>query len=173
MALVADTVGAALACPAVAEVLVVTADPRVAATTGAAGARVVPERPDAGLNAALRLGVDTAVADGDERTWVAALTADLPALRPTELAAALHAVVTGPPGVRRFVADAPGTGTALLAAPPGVPLDPGSGSTPPRPTWAPGRCRWSAPGRACGATWTPPPTWSTRPGSASARPPAR
>ncbi|WP_328339228.1 2-phospho-L-lactate guanylyltransferase [Micromonospora sp. NBC_00421] len=124
LALVADTVGAALACPAVAEVLVVTADPRVAATTGAAGARVVPERPDAGLNAALRLGVDTAVADGDERTWVAALTADLPALRPTELAAALHAVVTGPPGVRRFVADAPGTGTALLAAPPGVPLDP-------------------------------------------------
>ncbi|MEV6813934.1 2-phospho-L-lactate guanylyltransferase, partial [Micromonospora sp. NPDC051296] len=34
------------------------------------------------------------------------------------------AAQAGPPGVRRFVADAPGTGTVLLAAPPGVPLDP-------------------------------------------------
>ncbi|WFE96804.1 2-phospho-L-lactate guanylyltransferase [Micromonospora sp. WMMD987] len=124
LALAADTVGAALACPAVAEVLVVTADPRVAATAGAAGARVVPDRPDAGLNAALRHGVDAVVTDGDRGAWVAALTADLPALRPAELAAALHAVTTGPPGVRRFVADAPGTGTVLLTAPPGVSLDP-------------------------------------------------
>lgn len=128
LALVADTVGAALACPAVAEVLVVTADPRVAATVGAAGARVVPDRPDAGLNAALRHGVQVAADDG--RSWLAALTADLPALRPAELAAALHAVGTGPPGVRRFVADAPGTGTVLLTTPPGVPLAPrfGAGS---------------------------------------------
>ncbi|MFI9642169.1 2-phospho-L-lactate guanylyltransferase [Micromonospora sp. NPDC051925] len=124
LALAADTVGAALACPAVAEVLVVTADPVVTATVGAAGARVVPDRPDAGLNAALRHGVEVAVTDGDTRTWVAALTADLPALRPAELAAALHAVATGPAGVRRFVADAPGTGTTLLATPPGLPLDP-------------------------------------------------
>ncbi|MBW4705320.1 2-phospho-L-lactate guanylyltransferase [Micromonospora sp. RL09-050-HVF-A] len=130
LALTADTVGAALACPAVAEVLVVTADPQVAAAVGAAGARVVPDRPDSGLNAALRHGVEVAVTDGDDTagggcgTWVAALTADLPALRPAELAAALHAVGTGPAGVRRFVSDAPGTGTTLLVAPPGVPLDP-------------------------------------------------
>ncbi|MEV4842646.1 2-phospho-L-lactate guanylyltransferase [Micromonospora matsumotoense] len=124
LALVADTVGAALACPAVAEVLVVTDDPQVTATVGPAGARVVPDRPDAGLNAALRHGVEVAVTDGDRPLWVAALTADLPALRPAELAAALHAVRTGPAGVRRFVADVPGTGTVLLAAPPGVPLDP-------------------------------------------------
>ncbi|MFJ6195619.1 2-phospho-L-lactate guanylyltransferase [Micromonospora sp. NPDC092111] len=124
LALVADTVGAALACPAVAEVLVVTDDPTVAATTGAAGARVVPDRPDAGLNAAVRHGVGVAVADAAGPTWVAALTADLPALRPAELAAALRVLAAGPPGVRRFVADAPGTGTVLLAAPPGVPLVP-------------------------------------------------
>ncbi|TDC57227.1 2-phospho-L-lactate guanylyltransferase, partial [Micromonospora sp. KC207] len=36
----------------------------------------------------------------------------------------LRAIAAGPAGVRRFVADAPGTGTVLLAAPPGVPLDP-------------------------------------------------
>ncbi|MER7420801.1 2-phospho-L-lactate guanylyltransferase, partial [Micromonospora peucetia] len=50
--------------------------------------------------------------------------ADLPALRPAELAAALHAAQAPPPEVRRYVADAPGRGTVLLAAPPGVPLDP-------------------------------------------------
>ncbi|MEH0939236.1 2-phospho-L-lactate guanylyltransferase, partial [Micromonospora sp. CPCC 205543] len=81
--------------------------------------RVVPDAPDAGLNAALRHGAAAAAADA----WVAALTADLPALRPAELAAALTAAAT-PPAVRRFVADAPGTGTVLLTAPPGVALAP-------------------------------------------------
>jgi 2-phospho-L-lactate guanylyltransferase len=50
------------------------------------------------------------------------LTADLPALRPAELEAALR-VAASVPG-RAFVPDAPGTGTTLLAAPPGVSLDP-------------------------------------------------
>ncbi|MEH0840958.1 2-phospho-L-lactate guanylyltransferase [Micromonospora sp. CPCC 205711] len=122
LALVADTVRAVRACAAVAEVLVVTDDPAVAATAAAAGARVVPDAPDAGLNAAFRHGARLATAAG-AGVRVAGLTADLPALRPTELAAALHAATAGP-GVRRFVADAPGTGTVLLAAPPGVPLDP-------------------------------------------------
>ncbi|TDC77726.1 2-phospho-L-lactate guanylyltransferase [Micromonospora sp. KC606] len=117
LALAADTVRAALACPAVAEVLVVTADPVVAAEAGAAGARAVPDPPEAGLNAAFRHGARLA-----GRPWVAGLTADLPALRPAELAAALRAAAD--PVVRHFVADAPGTGTVLLAAPPGVPLDP-------------------------------------------------
>ncbi|SCG57558.1 2-phospho-L-lactate guanylyltransferase [Micromonospora halophytica] len=119
LALAADTVRAAVACPAVAEVLVVTDDPAVAATAGAAGARAVPDRPDAGLNAAFRHGAEVA-----GRGWVAGLTADLPALRPAELAAALLAAATDTPGVRRFVADAPGSGTVLLAAPPGVALEP-------------------------------------------------
>jgi 2-phospho-L-lactate guanylyltransferase len=117
LALAADTVRAARACPAVAEVLVVTDDPRAGAVLRAVGARTVPDLPDAGLNAAFRHG---AAAAGPAAA-VAALTADLPALRPAELAAALR---SGPPGVRRFVADAPGTGTVLLAAPAGVPLQP-------------------------------------------------
>ncbi|SBV27412.1 2-phospho-L-lactate guanylyltransferase [Micromonospora krabiensis] len=119
LALAADTVRAVLACPAVAEVVVVTDDARVAATARAAGARVLPDPADGGLNAALRHGASAAHGGG----WVAALTADLPALRPDDLAAALRAAQDGP-AVRRFVADAPGDGTVLLAAPPGTPLDP-------------------------------------------------
>ncbi|MGS2614766.1 2-phospho-L-lactate guanylyltransferase [Micromonospora sp. LZ34] len=119
LALAADTVAAVRACPAAAEVLVVTDDARVARTARDAGARVLPDRPGAGLNAAFRHGASAA-----RGGWVAGLTADLPALRPAELAEALRAVCAGPPGVRRFVADAPGGGTVLLAAPPGVPLDP-------------------------------------------------
>ncbi|MBY8870876.1 2-phospho-L-lactate guanylyltransferase [Micromonospora sp. PLK6-60] len=126
LALAADTVRAVRACPLVTAVLVVTADPRAGAELAELGARVVPDLPDAGLNAAFRHG---AAAAGDG-TGVAGITADLPALRPAELAQALAAAQAGPPGVRRFVADAPGTGTVLLAAPRGVPLDPrfGGGS---------------------------------------------
>ncbi|MFG2054836.1 2-phospho-L-lactate guanylyltransferase [Micromonospora sp. NPDC048930] len=119
LALAADTVRAVRGCPAVAEVLVVTDDPRVAAEVTAAGARVVPD-PAGGLNAAFRHGAAVA----GPRAAVVGLTADLPALQPAELAAALRAVPTGPPGVRGFVADAPGTGTVLLAAPVGVALEP-------------------------------------------------
>ncbi|MBQ1027133.1 2-phospho-L-lactate guanylyltransferase [Micromonospora sp. C95] len=117
LALAADTLAAVQDCPGVAEVLVVTDDARVAGVARSGGARVLPDVA-AGLNAAFRHGA------ADAAGWVAGLTADLPALRPAELAAALHAALTGPPGVRRFVTDAPGTGTVLLAAPPGVPLDP-------------------------------------------------
>ncbi|SCL34032.1 2-phospho-L-lactate guanylyltransferase [Micromonospora pallida] len=122
LALALDTVRAVLACDAVAALLVVTDDPRVAPAVRAAGARVLPDVPDAGLNAALRHGA--AAAGGP----VAGLTADLPALRPAELGAALRAAAD--PGVRHFVADSPGDGTVLLTAPAGVPLDPrfGAGS---------------------------------------------
>ncbi|MFC5924886.1 2-phospho-L-lactate guanylyltransferase [Micromonospora vulcania] len=119
LALAADTLRAVLACPAVAEALVVTNDARVAAAARALGARVLPDEPDAGLNAAFRHGA-AAVPAG----WVAGITADLPALRPAELAGALLAAQNGRTGVRRFVPDAPGGGTVLLAAPPGVDLDP-------------------------------------------------
>ncbi|MFG3557938.1 2-phospho-L-lactate guanylyltransferase [Micromonospora sp. NPDC047557] len=119
LALAADTLRAVLACPAVAEALVVTDDTRVAAAARAAGARTVPDVPDAGLNAAFRNG-----AAQIRGRWVAGLTADLPALRPAELADALLAAQRDTEGVRRFVADAPGGGTVLLAAPSGVDLDP-------------------------------------------------
>jgi 2-phospho-L-lactate guanylyltransferase len=121
LALLADTVAAAVACPVVAEVVVVTDDPDAAGVVRALGARPVADEPDAGLNAALAHGALSAAEPA-----VAALSSDLPALRPGELAAALGAAATFPTA---FVADAQGTGTTLLTAV-GVPLEPrfGTGS---------------------------------------------
>jgi 2-phospho-L-lactate guanylyltransferase len=119
LAMAQDTVRAVLACPAVAELLVVTGDPEAAAALAELGARVLPDRPAAGLDPALRYGAAVAARS---RRWVGGLPADLPALRPDELAAALAAAAAG--AGRGFVPDASGTGTTLLAAPPGVRLDP-------------------------------------------------
>jgi len=114
LAMTLDTVAAVLRCPEVGEALVVTEDAVVARAIQELGALAVPDKPDADLNAALRHGASLTTAD------VAALAADLPALRSTELTAALAAV----PGRRAFVADAAGAGTTMLAARAGVPLDP-------------------------------------------------
>jgi 2-phospho-L-lactate guanylyltransferase len=114
LALVLDTVTAALSCCAVGAVLVVTSDPRVHAAVVSAGARAVPDGPDGGLNPALRHGAAAANGGG-----VAALAGDLPALRGGDLAAALTATTT-----RGYVPDAAGTGTTLLAAVAGTALDP-------------------------------------------------
>ena len=108
LALLADTVSAARACRLVAEVIVVTDEPAAEAVARDLGARTVPDEPDAGLNAALEHGASTARHDG-----IAALSSDLPALRPEELTAALRAASAFP---RAFVADADGTGTTLLTA---------------------------------------------------------
>ncbi|TFV64422.1 UNVERIFIED_ORG: 2-phospho-L-lactate guanylyltransferase [Bacillus sp. AZ43] len=108
LALLADTVAAAVSCPAVADVVVVTDEPAAGAVARALGARTVADAPGAGLNPALEHGARTAAAGA-----VAALSSDLPALRPAELAAALAAAVEVP---RAFVADAQGTGTTLLTA---------------------------------------------------------
>lgn len=116
LAMVRDTVTAVTACARVAEVLVVTSDPRAAAAARALGARVVPD-PGAGLNAAMRFGADTVAGPARPRV---VLTGDLPALRPEELAAALP---SGAPG-RGFVRDAAGSGTVLLAAGSDTALDP-------------------------------------------------
>jgi 2-phospho-L-lactate/phosphoenolpyruvate guanylyltransferase len=116
LAMVRDTAAAVLAGAAVAELLVVTDDPVVAAAVSELGARVVPDRPDADLNEAMRFGADEAAGLNRFR---AALAGDLPALRPEQLDAALSAAAG-----RSFVADAAGTGTVLLAVPPGRPLDP-------------------------------------------------
>ncbi|MGY1823712.1 2-phospho-L-lactate guanylyltransferase [Geodermatophilus sp. SYSU D00079] len=120
LALLADTVTAALASTAVAEVLVVTDDPDAAAVVTALGARTVPDEPDRGLNPALAHG-----ARATDSGTVAALSSDLPALRPEELTAALTAAGTAAP--RCFVADAQGTGTTLLTAA-GVELAPAFGA---------------------------------------------
>ena len=114
LALVLDTLAAALACPAVAAVLVISSDEAVAAAARELGAKVLPDTPDAGLNPALAHGA--AAAGGGP---LAALAGDLPALRAYDLAATLGAVT-----VRGYVRDAAGTGTTLLATPAGTPLDP-------------------------------------------------
>ena len=57
LALLGDTVAAAVACPAVTEVVVVTDDPAAGALVAALGARVVSDEPDRGLNPALELSL--------------------------------------------------------------------------------------------------------------------
>jgi 2-phospho-L-lactate/phosphoenolpyruvate guanylyltransferase len=142
LALAADTVAAAVACPEVAEVLVVTDDPAAAEALAALGARIVPD-VGGGLNAAFGRGA--AAVRGRP---VAALAGDLPALRPADLSGALRAAeptlrrfpaeptmrrfpaeptlrrFPAEPTLRRFAADAAGTGTVLLTAPSGGSLDP-------------------------------------------------
>lgn len=108
LSMLADTVAAAVATPAVASVVVVTDDPAAAGVVHSLGATTVPDEPDGGLNPALEHGARAA---GSEA--VAALSSDLPALRPAELGAALAAAERAP---RCFVADAAGTGTTLLTA---------------------------------------------------------
>lgn len=115
LALLADTVAAALACPVVGEVLVVTDEPAARAVVVGLGARTVADEPDRGLNPALDHGARNAGSPN-----VAALSSDLPALRPQDLAAALRAAAEVP---HAFVADAHGTGTTLLTAA-GAPLRP-------------------------------------------------
>jgi 2-phospho-L-lactate/phosphoenolpyruvate guanylyltransferase len=147
LALASDTVTAVLGCPEVARVVVVTSDPVAGPLLAALGAIVVADEPadrsdrtdrlgtpgsldgarvapllgDLGvqdlLNAALRHGAAVAA-----RRWpgtgLAALTADLPAMSPAELATALRAA-GGAPGGAAFVPDAAGVGTTLYAVPPG------------------------------------------------------
>lgn len=122
LAMAQDTVRAARACPVVHEVLVVTDEPEVSAALGRLGATITPDVPDAGLNPALAYGAERVGGAGG----VAAMTADLPALRPEELRRALRAAARA--GGRTFVPDAAGTGTTLLAAAPGLDLAPGFGS---------------------------------------------
>jgi 2-phospho-L-lactate guanylyltransferase len=112
LAMALDTVAAALT---LGDVLVVCDDFAVREATQELGAQAVPDKPQAGLNAALRFGADQATGA------VAALAADLPALRPADLAAALAAAERE---LRAFVPDFSGTGTTLLTARAANELDP-------------------------------------------------
>ncbi|AGS72027.1 2-phospho-L-lactate guanylyltransferase [Streptomyces collinus] len=124
LAFAQDTVVAALACRAVAHVAVVTDDVLAGRELAVLGARIVPDTPRSGLNAALRHGAD-AVREMHPEAAVAALNADLPALRPPELARVLDAAAEFP---RAFLADAAALGTTLLAAAPGRDLSPAFGT---------------------------------------------
>lgn len=120
LAFAQDTVAAALACPEVLDVVVVTDDAEAAAALRALGAGVVADRPGQGLNAALSYGADQARRVRPHAP-VAALNADLPALRVTELSQVLKSAGNYP---RSFLGDAAETGTTFLAAAPGAELRP-------------------------------------------------
>ncbi|HEV2374984.1 MAG TPA: 2-phospho-L-lactate guanylyltransferase [Streptosporangiaceae bacterium] len=123
LAMATDTVTAALACPEVARVIVVTDDEQAAEVLTGLGALVTSDEPRRGLNPALRHGAIVATARWPE-AGVAALAADLPALRPAELACALRAAAQWP---YAFVPDAAGSGTTLYAARPGGAFSPSFG----------------------------------------------
>jgi len=109
LAMACDTVRAALEARGVAEVVVVTDDPEAAAAAAALGARVIGDRPGAGLNPALRHGIDSA-----RQRSVALLSSDLPATTGDEVDRVLAAAPAGGSGA---VADAAGTGTTMLVLP--------------------------------------------------------
>ncbi|MET8943016.1 2-phospho-L-lactate guanylyltransferase [Streptomyces sp. NPDC004542] len=112
LAFAQDTVAAALACPAVTDVAVVTDDALAGRELAALGAHIVPDEPGSGLNAALTHAA-AVVRASRPKSPLAALNADLPALRPLELARVLSAASEFP---RAFLPDAAGVGTTLLAA---------------------------------------------------------
>jgi 2-phospho-L-lactate guanylyltransferase len=132
LALARDTVAAARATPGVRDVTVITSDRRVAAVLSGDGAGVLLDGPERGLNAALRRGAAILRAR-DPTAPLGALQADLPALRPHELADALaHArsALDGHLAPRAFCPDTQGEGTTLLVCASGVELAPrfGAGS---------------------------------------------
>lgn len=117
LALLLDTVTAAAQADGVRRILVICEDKRVPDALAGTGIECVDERGLPGLNAALAFGAERLrTPDGT----VGALQADLPALRPGDLATAIAAAH----GRRAFCADRPGVGTTLLLAAPGRPLDP-------------------------------------------------
>lgn len=136
LAFAQDTVAGALACAAVADVVVVTDDAEAGRELARLGARIVPDAPAAGLNAALAHGARE-IRRARPGAAVAAMNADLPALRPPELLRVLEAASVFP---RAFLADAAGIGTTLLSAAPDVELTPSFGG--------PSRARHSASGAA-------------------------
>jgi len=135
LAMAADTVAAALDCPQVGRVIVVTDDPQAAEVLAGLGALIVPDRPGRGLNGALRHGAAHAGSRWP-RSGIGGLAADLPALRPAELGDALRAAARWP---QAFVPDSAGSGTTLYAVRPGTAFRPRFGPGRPPATGRPGR----------------------------------
>jgi 2-phospho-L-lactate guanylyltransferase len=111
-AFAADTVAAVLACDLVSRVLVVTDDHVLAGALAGSGVEVIPDGT-ADLNGTL-VQAAAEMHRRDPELRLAALCADLPALRPEELATALAAT----DGTRMsFVADEERVGTTAVIAP--------------------------------------------------------
>jgi 2-phospho-L-lactate/phosphoenolpyruvate guanylyltransferase len=107
-----DTVAAVQACLLVARVLVVTDDHVLAAWMAEQGADVIPDGAS-DLNGTL-VQAAAEMHRRDPHLGLVALCADLPALRPSELASALGAT---DPARMSFVADQERTGTTAVVAP--------------------------------------------------------
>lgn len=114
LAMAEDTIRACVAAESVRRVVVVTDDPDGAAMALAAGAVVVADEPDAGLNPALRHGAAHA-AETDPDLGIVTVSSDLPAMRAADIDAVLRAAAAAGDPVC-VVADAAGTGTVLYAA---------------------------------------------------------
>ncbi|MGI9062975.1 MAG: 2-phospho-L-lactate guanylyltransferase [Pseudonocardiaceae bacterium] len=127
LALARDTLAAAAAASCVRRLVAITSDPMVLDALAGDGVRTVPDSPDAGLNPALRHG-ERVLRGTDPGAAVGVLQADLPALRPNELDAAVRNGLAR--GGRVFCPDRSGSGTTLLLATTGHPLEPrfGAGS---------------------------------------------
>ncbi len=111
-AIARDTVEAALAATGVSDVIVVTSAEASASFDGTR-ALVLTEEEPAGLTFAVALGIKAALETGVPGRGVAVMLGDLPALLPTELAAALEAAGSVE---LAMVPDADGTGTTLITA---------------------------------------------------------
>lgn len=121
LALARDTVAAAAGAAVVRRAVAICSDPMVRRALAMDGVEAIPDEPEDGLNPALRYG-EALLRAADPAVTVAALLADLPALRPRELD---HAIRRGlATGGRVFCTDRAGTGTTLLLAAPGLALEP-------------------------------------------------
>ena len=117
VAMLEDVFAACAGAPGLAGLLVVTSDPEVAAQARRlAGAEVIADHdPPRGMNGAVGRGLGWAEEAGAGAALV--LTADLPLIRPDDVAAVLSAARPGPSAV--LVPSLDGTGTnAMLLRPP-------------------------------------------------------
>jgi 2-phospho-L-lactate guanylyltransferase len=107
-----DTVECARRCSRVAEVAVLTSDSAVRRHFAGQGVRTLSEPRGRGLNRSLRHGVGVLAADHPD-CFLGAILADLPALRPSHLDAALASAFANE---FSFVPDAGGVGSTLLVS---------------------------------------------------------
>jgi 2-phospho-L-lactate/phosphoenolpyruvate guanylyltransferase len=135
IALARDTIAAAAGASMVRRAVAICVDRLICRILAKDGIEAIADEPGGGLNCALRYG-ETLLRAADPTTAVAAMPADLPALRSSELDCAVCDALAA--GGRAFCADQAGTGTTLLLALPGHPLDPRFGPGSAAAHWASG-----------------------------------
>lgn len=114
LAFALDTISAVQRCSAVSSVVVVTDDLEARGAATSAGAAVLADTPNSGLNPALSHAA-AHVRGNHAEVDVLAISADLPALRSDELDDVLALIASQGLGTY-FVRDVVGTGTTLLAS---------------------------------------------------------